>query len=404
MNNSDFRAQVEQLVAAIPSGKVMTYGQIAALCSKPRAARIVGGIAHYGNPDLPWHRVVNKQGGLARGYPGGRRTQAQHLTNEGVKVSSDYQIDIDKFLWRSGKVNSEQPMIKKSDMPQGPLVAVVGQTASGKSAIAMQLAEEFTGEIIAADSWTVRRQLDIGTAKPSLIERSRVPHHLIDIVDPCGDFTAVEFQRLARQAIQDISMRNRVPLLVGGTGLYIDSILYDYSFSPKGTELQRERYNQMTIEQLIQEATARQLNLESIDICNKRRIIRLLETDGYVPKKQPLRADTLIIGIKYPKEQLLTQIETRVERMVQAGLEKEARYLSEHYGWGCEGLKGIGYIEWRDYFLAQQSLEQTKQRIIQATRQLAKRQNTWFKRNQDIIWCSSIDDVRQQMYTFLSRY
>ncbi len=107
MDNGDFRTKVEQLVAAIPSGKAMTYGQIAALCGKPRAARIVGGIAHYGNTDLPWHRVVNKQGGLARGYPGGRRTQAQHLTNEGVKVSSDYQIDIDKSLWCPDKVNGE---------------------------------------------------------------------------------------------------------------------------------------------------------------------------------------------------------------------------------------------------------------------------------------------------------
>ncbi len=291
-----------------------------------------------------------------------------------------------------------------SDMLQGPLVVIVGQTASGKSAIAMQLAKEFSGEIIAADSWTVRRQLDIGTAKPSLGEQNKTPHHLIDIVDPCGDFTAVEFQRLARQASQDISWRNKLPLLVGGTGLYIDSILYNYSFSPKGTELQRERYNQMSIEQLIQEASDRQLNLESIDIRNKRRIIRLLETDGYAPQKQPLRPNTLVIGIKYPREQLLSQIEARVERMIQAGLEQEVRDLSEHYGWDCEGLKGIGYIEWRDYFSGQQSLEQTKQRIIQATRQLAKRQNTWFKRNKDIIWCSSIDDVRQQMYTFLSRY
>lgn len=107
--DGSFRERVEALVADIPSGQVMTYGQIAALCGQPRAARIVGGIAHYGNPRLPWHRVVNKQGGLARGYPGGMLAHGQHLSAEGIKVSGDYYVDIDNLLWRPDpdKVNSD---------------------------------------------------------------------------------------------------------------------------------------------------------------------------------------------------------------------------------------------------------------------------------------------------------
>lgn len=289
-------------------------------------------------------------------------------------------------------------------MPQGPLVAIVGQTASGKSTIAMQLAKEFTGEIIAADSWTVRKQLDIGTAKPSPQDRNEITHHLIDIIEPDDNFTAVEFQRLARQAIEDISARKKLPLLVGGTGLYVDSILYNYSFSPPGSDAQREQYNHMTIEQLIAEARQKHLDLTSIDIRNKRRIIRLLETGGFVPKKQLLRPNTLVIGVQSSKDKLQQKIEERVSQMLVSGLEQEVKSLSEQYGWDCEGLKGIGYIEWRDYFSGQQSVEQTKLRIIQATRQLAKRQRTWFKRNKDIVWCSSLEEARQQMYTFLSRY
>ena len=105
MKSRHFKKQVQQLVAQIPSGRVMTYGQIAALCGSPRAARIVGGIAHFGDSELPWHRVVNKQGGLARGYPGGRSTQAEHLRSEGVIVSDKMKVEVDKLIWWPAEVS-----------------------------------------------------------------------------------------------------------------------------------------------------------------------------------------------------------------------------------------------------------------------------------------------------------
>src|SRR5476651_1891671 len=115
-----------------------------------------------------------------------------------------------------------------------PLVVIAGETASGKSALALQLARQFNGEIICADSWTVRREADIGTAKPSAAEQALVPHHLLDVAGPDEDFTAAVFKRLANKAIKEIAGRGRLPIMVGGTGLYVDGVIYDFNFLPAG--------------------------------------------------------------------------------------------------------------------------------------------------------------------------
>lgn len=285
----------------------------------------------------------------------------------------------------------------------GPLVAIVGQTASGKSDIALRLAREFNGEIISADSWSVRRELHIGTAKPSQQAQASVPHHLLNIVGPCEDFTAALFKQRALELIADIHGRDKLPLLVGGTGLYIDSVIFDYSFAPPGDVASRRLYNQMTIDKLLQIAAEKKLDTASIDTRNKRRIIRLLETNGAQPQKQPLRKNTLILGVNVDNQQLQQRIEQRVDAMLAAGLEQEVGELAVKYGWNCEGLRGIGYIEWREYFAGEQSVDEARARIIQATKQLAKRQQTWFKRNEHIIWCQTYNEVSQQLHTFLDR-
>src|SRR5579859_3941326 len=159
-----------------------------------------------------------------------------------------------------------------------PLLAVVGPTASGKSSLALRLAQQFDGEIICADSWTVRRELNIGTAKPTAAERAAVRHHLLDIVSPDEDFTAAVFKRLANAAITDISARGKLPILVGGTGLYVDGVLYDYGFLPAGDRGDRRALNDMSIEQLLQKIAEAGIGLGDVDTRNKRRLIRLLET------------------------------------------------------------------------------------------------------------------------------
>lgn len=285
------------------------------------------------------------------------------------------------------------------------LVVIVGETASGKSELAMRVAQQYDGELICADSWTVRRGLNIGTAKPSAEERRRVPHHLLDVVGPAEDFTAAVFKRLANDAIIDVSSRGKLPILVGGTGLYIDGVLYDYSFLPEGDRRAREELNALTIPELLARIDAAGLVLGDVDIRNKRRLIRLIETAGAEPLKRSLRANTLIIGLQPDRSELKSRITSRVQRMIDAGLEDEARHIAEQYGWKAESLKGIGYREWHDYFLGSQSLELTSERIISSTVGLAKRQRTWFKRNKSIHWVvtpvnyTHIDDL---ITTFLN--
>lgn len=265
-----------------------------------------------------------------------------------------------------------------------PLIVVVGETASGKSALAMQLAEQFNGEIICADSWTVRRGLNIGTAKPTATDLAKIPHHLLDIVGPDEDFTAAVFKRLALKAIDDISSRGKLPIMVGGTGLYIDGVLYDYEFSPEGDRKTRARLNELSQAELLKMIEEAGLELGEIDTANKRRLIRLIETNGAKPGKKDLRQSTLIFGLQVERDELQKRITQRVDEMLNAGLEGEVRGLADEYGWDCEGLKGVGYAQWKDYFMGVQTLAETRQKIIKATLDLAKRQRTWFKRNKSI--------------------
>ncbi len=286
-----------------------------------------------------------------------------------------------------------------------PLVVVVGPTASGKTDLAIKLAKQFNGEIVSADSWMVRKGLDIGTAKPTIAERQDISHHLIDIIEPDQDFSASLFKDLALSAIKDISSRNKLPILVGGTGLYIDSVIYNYSFLPSSDSKSRALFNNMSLAQLHALATERGLRLETIDKRNKRRVIRLIETNGGVASKHPLRENSLVVGLSIDKDRLLNQVETRVENMIDRELEDEVRVNYLKYGWECEALKGIGYHEWRLYFEKSQTLDETKYRIIKDTIMLAKRQATWFKRNKSIQWFTTpvnYSEVADTVTTFLS--
>lgn len=240
-----------------------------------------------------------------------------------------------------------------------PLLAIVGETASGKSALALKLAKMFGGEIICADSTTIRKRLDIGSAKPSQEEQAAVPHHLLDIIEPDQKFTAAEFQKLANEAIADISKRGKLPIMVGGSGLYIDGVIYGYRFFGKG---------------------------EAVD-------------------RKQLLDNTLVLGIQIEREELKQRVARRVDAMIAAGLEDEVQDLAQQYGWGSEALKSVGYAQWQDYFEGNQNLLETQQKIIKDTLGLAKRQRTWFKRNKSIQWFDTPvkqTDVVDSVTTFLA--
>ncbi|HEX5744406.1 MAG TPA: tRNA (adenosine(37)-N6)-dimethylallyltransferase MiaA [Candidatus Saccharimonadales bacterium] len=290
-----------------------------------------------------------------------------------------------------------------SDLPK--LLVVTGETASGKTALGVELAKRLDGEVICADSATVRRGVDIGTAKPTAEERQEVPHHLLDVVEPCGDFTAAVFKRLANQAIDDISARGKLPIMVGGTGLYIDGVIYDFDFMPAGDRQAREELNRLNPSQLLDRIKRLRLDASGVDVRNKRRLIRLIETKGQKPTRQPLRGNTLLMGLKTPREEIEQRMIKRLDDMLEAGLEDEVRALADRYDWDCEALKGIGYAQWKDYFQGDQSLPETRSKIIRATFEYAKRQRTWFKRNKSIHWFHTpvnVEEVVDYATTFLN--
>jgi len=278
---------------------------------------------------------------------------------------------------------------------------IVGQTASGKSSLSLQLAQQFDGEIINADAWNVYKDMNIGTAKPSVEERRRIPHHLLDLVAPDADFTAVDFQRQANRAINEVHSNDKLPFMVGGNGLYVDSVLYDYSFLPTGDKGQRERLVKKPIEELVEIAKDKQIDLRGIDTRNSRRIIRAIETDGQQPTRKPLRENTLILGVHRSRTHLRKRIEQRVETMFAQGLPHEVRDLVDRYGWDTEAMKGIGYREFKDYFDNTISKNELKRRIVRSTLKLAKKQRSWFKRNTKIVWVESTDEAVSVVNKFL---
>jgi tRNA dimethylallyltransferase len=285
------------------------------------------------------------------------------------------------------------------------LVVVVGETASGKSTLALQLAQLFSGELICADSATTRREMNIGTAKPTAAEQALVAHHLLDMVGPNDEFSVAQFKQQADQAIADIAARGKLPIVVGGTGLYVDSVLYDYQFREPADPVGREKLNSMSLQKLQQLAQDHGLDTSVIDIHNPHRLIRLIETKGQPAEKSSLRANTLVLGLQPDREQLLDRITKRVDAMLDAGLETEVQNLESRYGWNAHGLKNIGYSEWQDYFLGNINLAETRLKIIKDTKDLAKRQRTWFRRNKSIQWLSTpvvLDDVVASVTTFLA--
>ncbi|MFA5071803.1 MAG: tRNA (N6-isopentenyl adenosine(37)-C2)-methylthiotransferase MiaB [Candidatus Paceibacterota bacterium] len=272
------------------------------------------------------------------------------------------------------------------------LVVVLGPTASGKTDLAIDLAKKFSGEIVTADSRTIYKGMDIGTAKPK--ELKGVPHYLIDIVSPDEDFNVALFKQEAVKKINEIIEKGKLPILVGGTGLYIKSIIENLDFpSVKADEKLRNKLEKKGTEELFE--MYKSLDKEGairIDKNNRRRLIRAIEVSLSIKepffkerKKEPIY-DVLQLGIKINKKELEERIKKRVDLMIKQGLEKEVRKLSNKYGFNISPMQTIGYREWEDYFNKKESLENTIEKIKTNTIKFAKRQMTWFKKDKTIKW------------------
>jgi tRNA dimethylallyltransferase len=180
-------------------------------------------------------------------------------------------------------------------------------------------------------------------------------------------------------------------------------VLFDYGFLPPTDPAVRAALNALSLEQVVARASELGLDTTGIDLRNKRRVIRLIENNGARPSKQPLRENTLVLGIQTERDLLRERITKRVDAMLDAGLEGEVKKLAERYDWVAEPMKGIGYAEWQSYFMGAQSLAETRERIIKASMDLAKRQRTWFKRNNGIQWLSDRSYAVDIITTFLNK-
>ncbi len=269
-----------------------------------------------------------------------------------------------------------------------PLVVLVGPTASGKTALAVDLAAENNGEIICADSRTIYTGMDIGTAKPTVAERATVPHWGIDLVLPGERFSAADFKQYAVQKIAEIRGRGHTPFLVGGTGLYIDSVTFDYQFGPAANMEIRGRLENMSIEQLYEYCKNNNVILPE-NYKNKRYVIRAIEQGNINnARRTNLLDNTIVVGITTDKEILRTRIATRTEQLFEDGVVNEAKQLGEIYGWDSEAMKGNIYPLVHALLAGTMTLQEIKSKNNVMDWHLAKRQLTWLRRNPFIEWFS----------------
>ena len=261
------------------------------------------------------------------------------------------------------------------------LIAVVGPTAVGKTALGIELAQQFNGEIISGDSQQVYRHLDIGTAKATPEEQAAAPHHLIDVRDVDANYSVYDFVVEASQAITEIASRGKVPIIVGGTGLYLQSLLEGYHL---GGEVDQEKVlaYRKTLEQLSDEVLfgkIAELGKEISEI-NRRRAIRALELAkfGQNLENKETNYEALLIGLNDDRQVLYDRINHRVDLMLEKGILDEAKWLYDNHR-NAQAARAIGYKELFPYFTGDASLEDCVEKLKQNTRRFAKRQLTWFR-------------------------
>lgn len=281
------------------------------------------------------------------------------------------------------------------------LLVIIGPTAVGKTRLSIEMAKRFNGEIISGDSMQIYRGMDIGTAKITKAEMAGIPHHLLDIKDPQENFSVAEFQLLVRAKITEIAKKGKLPIIVGGTGLYIQSVIYDYQFSDvSGDEAYRllleNRAKEIGNEGLHKELSA--VDPESavqIHPNNLRRMIRALEiyhltgktmTEYQRGQKPELLYNTALVGLTMDRDQLYERINDRVDLMLKEGLLEEVTGLYKQGLKGCQSIQAIGYKEIFDYLDGTIRLEQAIENLKQNSRRYAKRQLTWFRNKMDVQW------------------
>ncbi|HET7290876.1 MAG TPA: tRNA (adenosine(37)-N6)-dimethylallyltransferase MiaA [Vicinamibacteria bacterium] len=296
------------------------------------------------------------------------------------------------------------------------LIAIVGPTASGKSALALELAQALDGEIVSCDSLQVFRGLDVGSAKPTAAERALVPHHLLDVAEPDQDFSAAEYARLARAAVRDVVARGRLPLVVGGTGLYLRALLSGLFPGPSRDAAFRQRVEALA-ERLgrarvhawlrrVDPSAAARISPEDLV-----RVVRALEvyraTRIPISKHHASSTEALtgvqarVFGIDLPRDALRARVQARTDAMWAGGLLEETRSLLDRFPNGARPLRAIGYRQAVAVVRGELDLAAARRDMVTTTMQYAKRQRTWFRHQADVAWFDASDAAGRAIRAWL---
>ena len=284
------------------------------------------------------------------------------------------------------------------------VIAIIGPTGVGKTKLSIELAKRYNTEIISGDSIQVYRQLNIGSAKVTEDEKEGIPHHLIDILDITENYSVYDFQKEGREIIKKLSSAGKLPIICGGTGLYIKSLLYDYEFKEEA-EFDTSIYDKYTNEELYERLKqVDPKSCEKIHVNNRRRVIRCLAIyDNTATKKSEiidsqehkLLYDVFLIGLTCDRKIVYDRINQRVDVMIENGLLDEIKGLLSYDDlFNLQGLRGIGYKEFDPYFTGSATLDECIENVKKHSRQFAKRQYTWFNNQMDVRWY----DIQEENY------
>ena len=302
-------------------------------------------------------------------------------------------------------------------MQKEKVIVICGPTASGKTALSIELAKKINGEIISCDSMQIYKDMNIGTAKPTKEEMQGIKHYLLDFVSPDERYSVADFKRDSKKAIKEIIAKGKTPIIVGGTGLYLDSLIYeieykDIKFDEEYRKKLEERVNKEGLNELYKEAKkVDPIAIEKISENDKKRILRILEIYNATGKnktqqeiesrKQEVEYDYKVYALNWDREKLYDRINRRVDIMIEQGLVEEVKEILNKYKKFPTAMQGLGYKEVVEYLEGKCSKEEMIEKIKMETRRYAKRQLTWFRKNKQTVWLDGQEKIQNNIQIIL---
>ncbi len=302
-------------------------------------------------------------------------------------------------------------------MQKSKVIVICGPTASGKTALSIELAKKINGEIVSSDSMQIYKDMDIGTAKPTVEEMQGIKHYLIGYVSPEERYSVADYKKDAKKVIKEILGKGKMPIIVGGTGLYIDSLIYEIEYQDiKFDEKYRKELEQEAEEKGLEELykRAKQIDekaIEKISPTDKKRILRVLEIYHATGKtkteqemesrKKEVEFDYQVYALNWDREKLYDRINKRVDIMIEQGLIQEVEQILKKYDKFPTAMQGLGYKEVVDYLNGKYTKEEMIEKIKMETRRYAKRQLTWFRKNKQTKWLNAEDDLQKNINIIL---